>query len=388
LSFALHAPTHATIGLSIAAGCAALLLGWACVGLNLSRGCAVDDTPYLDLCPSAPTPASLRERIARNPGDSAAYVQLALLDRSTARPRYVAAAAQLAPNDANVLLLQARAALDAQDWAHAVEPLVRLTDYRENMNASQVLARLVAAGQGQLLLPYVTPGSRWLPRALGELSPLNAPFSAVLPLVSKALKAGVLSADDARVYLRQLKRAGAWLDAYSLWVSLHDAPLPALYNGSFEDPFDPDGFDWEPTITTPAGRAGAVVERRGSDRHGAVLDIHFTGRALPVPLVRQYVFIGSGRYRVRGEYQAQQFRMEQGLAWSVHCTAGDTTAGRSPALADTGGIWRSFEFDFAVPPGCGAVVSLQLETFAPFEAALGARGRIAFDALTLEKLKP
>jgi hypothetical protein len=388
MSSVFQAPARNTASLGVGlAGCAAaLLLAWLCVDVNLSRGCAVDDTPYLDLCPRAPTPESLRARIARNPGDSAAYVQLALLDRSPARAGYVDAAAQLAPNDGNVLLMQAGAALDRQDWAHAVEPLVRLTNYRENPNASQALARLIAAGQGDLLFPYLTAGAHWLPRALGELSALNAPFSAVLPVVSKALKAGALNPDDARVYLRQLKTAGAWLDAYSLWVSLHDGPVPALYNGSFEEPFDPDGFDWEPTITTPASRAGAIVERRGSDKHGAVLDIRFTGKALPVPLVRQYLFIGDGRYRLRGEYMAHQLRMEQGLAWSVQCTRLAASAGRTAALGDTGGSWQAFTLDFSVPAGCGAVASLQLETYAPFEAALGARGHVVFDALSLEKL--
>ncbi|MGZ5786291.1 MAG: hypothetical protein ACXWJM_10260 [Ramlibacter sp.] len=388
MPFVIPAPARNTarIGLGVAAGCAAFVLAWSCVGVNLARGCAVEDAPYLDLCPGAPTPESLRERIGRNPGDSAAYVQLALIDRSPARPRYVGSAAQLAPNDGNVLLMQAGAALDRQDWPHAVEPLVRLTNFRENTNASQVLARLIAGGQGELLFPHVTPGSHWLPRALGELPALKAPFSAVLPLLARALKAGVLSPDDARVYLRQLKSAGDWLDAYSLWVSLHEGPIPALYNGSFEEPFDPDGFDWEPAIATRASRAGAIVERRGSDKHGAVLDIRFTGRALPVPLVRQYLFIGEGRYRLRGEYMAHQLRMEQGLAWNVQCTGVAASAGRTGALGDTGGSWEPFTLDISVPSDCGAVTSLQLETFAPFEAALGARGRVAFDALSLEKL--
>ena len=233
---------------------------------------------------------------------------------------------------------------------------------------------------------YVTPGSHWLQRTLAELPQLRTPFSAVLPLVAKALKAGVLGPDDARAYLHQLKTAGSWVDAYSLWVSLHEGPLPALYNGSFEQPFDPDGFDWEPTVTTPASRAGAIVERRSADKHGAVMALQFTGRALPVPLVRQYLFIAEGRYRLRGEYMAHQLRMEQGLAWNVQCTAAAASAGRTAPLGDTGGVWQPFTLEFSVPPGCGAVASLQLETFAPFEAALGARGRAAFDALSLEKL--
>jgi hypothetical protein len=78
--------------------------------------------------------------------------------------------------------------------------------------------------------------------------------------------------------------------------------------------------------------------------------------------------------------------MEQGLAWSVQCTRLAASGGRTAALGDTGGSWQAFTLDFSVPAGCGAVASLQLETYAPFEAALGARGHVVFDALSLEKL--
>jgi hypothetical protein len=189
-----------------------------------------------------------------------------------------------------------------------------------------------------------------------------------------------------RTYVRQLKAAGAWADAYSLWLVLQGTSMPTLNNGSFDQPFVSDGFDWEAATAGPPSRAGAIVERRGAEERGAVLDLRFTGRAIAVPMVRQYLFLGEGRYRLRGEYMTRQLRMEEGLAWNVHCTASKTRAGGSPGLADTAGAWRSFAFEFTVPAGCGLVASLQLETFTPSEAALGARGRVAFDAFSLEKV--
>jgi hypothetical protein len=369
----------------------ALLLAWACANVNMARSCATDDTPYLDLCPVEDTKApahidALRARIARNPGDSSAYVQLALDDRSAQRPNFVAAAALVAPNDPNVLLIRASSALERADWPTAVKALIDLTDVRDNPNASLVLARLIAAGHGSLMAPYLVPGSQWLQRALAQMPQQTAAFSAAVPLVAQALKAGILKPEDIRPYVRGLKSAGAWIDAFSLWLSLHKGPIPILYNGSFDQGFDPDGFDWEINASAPLRRAGAVIDRRGGENRGGILDIQFTGRALAVPLVRQYLFVGPGRYKLRGEYRAHQFRMEQGLAWTVQCTSGGASAGRSRALIDTSGIWQAFEFDFTVPRGCGAVASLQLETFAPFEAALGARGRVAFDAFVLEKI--
>lgn len=375
----------------IAAGTlAAGLLAWISIAVNLERACVVADTPYLDLCPAPPGNEArlsmLRSRIAANPGDTRAYVQLALTDRSGAHRSALTAAARLAPSEPNILTAQAAAALNRQDWLAAAGPLVALTEYRGQPRAARALATMIAQGHGSLLADYITPGSRWLPQVLAQMASAGGHFSTALPLVVRALGAGVLDAPTVLAYVRQLKAAGAWVDAYSLWLAMGGKPLPLVYNGGFDEPFQPDGFDWEPARGVPANRTGAFVERRGGDHRGAVLDIRFTGRPIQLPLVRQHLFLGEGRYRLRGDYMARQLRMESGLAWSVACTAAPVQAGRSAALPDTAGIWLPFSFEFSVPAGCGMVASLQLETFAASEAVLGAHGRVAFDALALERL--
>lgn len=371
----------------------AVALGWLSIATNVERGCSAQDTPYLDLCggqrsANAPEAAALRARIQRNPGDASAYVQLATADRSPERARLIQAAARLAPNHPDILIAQAGMALDRQDWAGAVKPLVQLAEYRDAPQATGVLGQLIAGGQGHLLAPYLTPGSHWFARTLPQMSQVPSSLPQALPLVAQALKLRLLDADAVRTYLRGLKATGAWVDAYSLWVSLHGKPLSTLYNGGFEDAFQTDGFDWEIANPGPPSRAGAVVGRRAAEERGTVLDIRFTGRAIAVPLVRQHLFLGPGQYRLRGEYMASQLRMEHGLAWTVRCTTGAAQAGRSDPLTDTGSAWQPFMFKFSIQPGCGAVTSLQLETYAPVEAALGARGRAAFDALALEQLAP
>jgi hypothetical protein len=168
---------------------------------------------------------------------------------------------------------------------------------------------------------------------------------------------------------------------------LHKGASPTLYNAGFDRPFEDDGFDWELMPQQSGTRSGAVVGRAGGDeKRGALLDMRFTGRPFAVPLVRQHVFLGPGRYRLRGEYRAAQLRIEQGLAWTVRCTASPQVA-KSVGLGDTGNSWEPFEFVFAIPPKCGWVAALQLETFAPSDAVLGSRGRASFDALSLEKLE-
>jgi hypothetical protein len=87
---------------------------------------------------------------------------------------------------------------------------------------------------------------------------------------------------------------------------------------------------------------------------------------------------------MRGEYMASKLRSEGGLAWSVVCTSGrKPLAGRSPALQDTGGLWKPFELAFTIPPDCGAVASMQLEPAAQYESTTGMKGRISFDAFSL-----
>lgn len=388
------ARTPAAAALGLGGVCVALALAWLCIDVNLKRGCVARDTPYLEICPEIASPGSdthraeLRARIAANPGDANAYVQLAVASDADRRGPWLDAAQRLAPTAQDVLLMRAAAALQRQDWLASVAPLIQLAEYRADPQAIGALARLIGGGQGPLLAGYLAPGNRWFAPVLARMPQSGAPFSTALPLVAQALKSDALDPGTVRAFVRQLKASGAWVDAYSLWLALHPGPLPTLFNGSFDGAFQPDGFDWEPAVAMPASRAGAIVERHAAQRRSGVLEIRFTGRALAVPLVRQHLFLGEGRYRLRGDYMARQLRMEEGLAWAVRCSAKPGQAGLSAALDDTAGAWQPFEFEFSIPPGCGAVASLQLETRAPYEAAVGARGNVAFDAFSLEKLSP
>lgn len=378
------------VGLAALGIGAAVLLGQQSLVANLERACAVDDTPYLELCPavrsSEERSATLRSRISGNPGDARAYVLLALADRPAGGSPVLEAAARLAPANANVTAMQAAQALEKQDLPGAIGPLVALVEYGHDDKAALVLARMVVGGQWPLLAEHVVAGTKWLASVMAQMQNAQGPFSTSLPLVAIGLDKGVFEPAELMQYVRQLKAARAWGDAYSLWVALHKGVSPTLFNASFDRPFEEDGFDWEVTPQQPLGRSGALVGRTSDEQRGALLDIRFTGRPFSVPLVRQYVFLGPGRYRLRGDYKTTQLRMEQGLAWTVRCTS-SAQAAQSAALGDTSNAWQKFEFQFAIPAHCGWVASLQLETVAPFEATLGSRGRASFDALSLEKLE-
>jgi hypothetical protein len=376
---------------AIACGLAASLL-WFGASVHLRRACVVRDTPYLPLCGDAVAESddrrvqTLRGRLAADPGDAGAWIELTNLETGAHEPALLRASSILAPNDPNVLMWRAGEALAHDDLPKATGLLVALVEFRSQGEAAQTLARLVASGRGTALLrPYLPSASRWLPAVLANVTSLKLPLGSALPLLAEASAKGAVGKPTVQAYVRDLKNAGGWGDAYSLWIAQQRRPVPLLHNGRFDQPFEANGFDWEVTPTLPS-RAGALVAQRSSGDRGQVLDVQFTGKALVVPLIRQYVFVPPGQYLLRGQYMSSRLRSEQGLAWAARCSndkAANLVAGRSGALMDTGGRWQNFQFVIAIPPDCGQVVSLQLETFAPFEAATGLKGRAAFDGLEL-----
>lgn len=374
----------------VIAGTAAILFGLQIVPVNLERACAADDTPYLDLCAWTGAPGStsrvrwLKQRVAADPGDAEAVVQLAYATRGDEQQQWLRQAIALAPTNVNVLALRAQGALERKAWGDAVEPLVRLADQQEHRGAAQALAQLVLAGEGARLKTYLRPGNRWLPAMLASMQEGRIPQAAALPLVADALRAGALPQDQGLSYIASLKSSQAWPDAYALWVALHDKPLPLVYNGDFSEPFQSDGFDWE--IPSESPRSGVAIERELGPGKTFVLALHYNGRQIPVPQLRQFLYLPPGRYRLKGSYSSK-LRLDDGLAWTLTCTATNTTAGRTEPLADTAGLPREFALDFEITPACGLVTTLQLETFSALSAATGGRGRAEFDDIEVTRLR-
>jgi len=252
--------------------------------------------------------------------------------------------------------------------------------------SARVLAELAATPQGvSLLRPHLATAAEWLPQVLNGAYALKLPPGDLLPLAAAAAEKNALPDEARHRYMRSLKASGQWLDAYGLWVANHKNLVPLLYNGSFDEPIEADGFDWEFAIA-PRSRAGVLIEQEPLARRGLVLDIDFTGRSFNSPIVRQYLFLPPGTYHVHGEYMAPKLRSEEGLAWSVQCTAGrPRVLGSSGRLRETGGLWKPVEFDFTVPADCGPVASLQLAPAATYEATTGIKGSVSFDAFSLTR---
>jgi hypothetical protein len=377
---------------AVAATVAACALLWASVSAHLQQACVVRDTPYLPLCddrPASPleTQQKLQARITRNPGDSWTWVRLLVSQESARNAPVLEGATALAPHHSNVLRRRAAAALQGGRLDEGVALLVQMLQHRNNAEAAQVMARLAATPEGSALLrPHLPEARHWLPAVLSAMRTLKIPSAQALPLVAQAMQQGTLAEDARRAYMRSLKAEGAWVDAYGLWLARHAEVVPLLYNGGFDAPFEPDGFDWEYTPGLRS-RAGVLVDQHPLARRGMVLELEFTGRSFSRPIVRQYVFAPPGSYRLRGEYTASKLRSEGGLVWHVVCAStGTKLPARTQAMQDTGGLWKPVALEFAIPPDCGPVASVQLEPVAAFEGTAGFKGRVELDGFGLARI--
>ena len=375
------------LGVAAAAGLIALSFS-----THLQRACMVQDTPYLPICPddanvTKPEMAqALRKHLVQSPGDSGAWITLTNLEAGGRDRALYRASMLLAPTDPNVQMWRAGDALTRNDLPLATALLVDLVDFRRTEDAIKALAQIVASKNGTALLrPHLARANRWLALVFASIGAQKLSLTSALPLLAEASARGAIPPEAIRDYIRALKADSQWADAYALWLSQQRGPTPLLHNGSFEQRFQPDGFDWEVLPVQPS-KAGAIAAQRNYSGHGLVFEVEFTGRPVAVPMVRQYVFLGPGKYVVRGMYMTSRLRMEQGLAWAVRCSnpkSAAPLAGRSGPLQDASTGWHRFQFPVSVGPDCGLVASLQLETFAQFEAVAGIKGRASFDALEL-----
>lgn len=411
-----HSPvtTSARVGRSTGGAVSILLavlvaiwLGHQSLVANVQHACREGQWPGFAACApatqGADTPATVaaaassgwadaQARLQKNPGDVWALLQL--LHRAGPLGRddeaLLAAAAQLAPHRREVLERQLGQALTQQDWSRAVPQLVVLARQHSDAEATRTLARLLAlAPQDPRLLAALTnalqPDSSWLDGAVRAMSSSQLPVGNAMPVVSALALAGRLTPATGLWVIGRLKQEGRWLDAHALWLQLWQRPLGLLFNGDFEQAFVSGAFDWE--VPEPGNsRVGVQVERVGRGERGQVLQLRFTGRALPPALVRQDVLLPEGHYRLQGDYQSTELRSEAGLAWVLSCSTGEEL-GRSPPLRTTGRLWSTLGLTFRVPPRCPGA-TLTLRTQAPYEERTGLRGDMLIDRMRLSRLDP
>lgn len=391
--------TPARLGITAALLVATLWLGWKAWDVNTTMSCWKNEWPQLAMCDEIngrtldEKVARLEQRLAQNPGDTLALVALTVYAHQPDAPSrldpvaLLERAAKVAPQQGDVLRLQAHHAMKEQRWAAALDALIRLSQYHGDAQATRTLTELVNFARvngevGKALVAAARADTGWLDRVLRALPEAKVPTVVAMPLVQQLVEQKTLTPKLGLALIRQLKAEGQWLDAHALWMQLWNKPLPMLFNGDFEQPFLNGGFDWE----TPGGndhRAGAQVSLSGRKERGQVMRVEFRGKALATPIVRQILMLPPGRYRFTGEYQSTELRSEQGLAWVFSCAGSRGEIARAPSLRTTGRDWNRLEVALQVPPECGFGVSLGLQPQADFEARTGMRGEMLFDNFQL-----
>lgn len=380
--------SHMSVRLAVWGAFTALAsaLAWLAWGYNLERACTLRQWPELASCAhtadDVPAKAqSLRERIARNPGDSEAWIELAGLGQGAA----LDTATQLAVQDYRVQRLQAARAIAQQQWPQAVNWLVRLVQDSGDSRAALALAGLVPQPQALAAMrTQLKPGARWLEPVINAMPQAGVPVIAAMPLVVRALPQQGVSPALAQRLLRGFKADGQWLEAHALWTAWLGHPVALVFNGDFEHGFIAGGFDWEVMPALPS-KAGALVGQVTASGHGGVLEIEFSGRPVVQPVLRQHLVLLGNRYVFQGQFMANRLHVKEGLTWALLCATDGREVARTPALKETGGEWRPFMIEFELRPGCGPAVSLQLQTVAPYEALTGLRGQVMFDNFKLEE---
>ncbi len=165
-------------------------------------------------------------------------------------------------------------------------------------------------------------------------------------------------ATEADLLIQRQIKDGRWSNAYVTWAAtLSDAQrtvLGDIYDGSFT--FQPGGhaFDWSlPDRGT--GFDMLIAPRAGSTTDN-VLQVKFDGLPLDYQPIRQRLILGPGHYRLTGMGQSNALTSENGLHWTVACTAGsrqNIIAASQPFAGDI--AWGVFQMEFDVPDAdCGS----------------------------------
>lgn len=368
-----------------------LVLGPLAVRENLRAACDADQWPHLKDCQRPTDPQAqremLRQRIARNPGDAANYVALALLDAQSptgdAPAQSLELARQFAPANGLVQQVAAQQAMAARRWPEAVAALVGLVEHRADPQAARALATLLREPEARAaLVAAVEPGSTWVEPLLRSVGPAGVDVLDAMPVLISALARQALRPESALAVVDQLRGRGAWRDAQALWLHLLGRPTGLIYNGGFDLGFLRGGFDWEFPNAPPSRTGFEVQQPQVAGAHDRALALYFNGRPLAVPPLSQVLVLFPGRYRFTARHMTHSLRAGEGLSWTFACVGEATPLARSEPLRDTGGHWVDAELTLDVPATCAAV-RLALMPLQRSDGLSGLRGELYLDDLRL-----
>lgn len=296
---------------------------------------------------------------------------------------YTALAVRYAPRDVQARAMAAQLAIEAGDFATAVDHYDRMLRV-EPESAQRVFPVMMALAQTdagrERLLARLAEKPLWRPALLQQLAHALPGAADLPPLFHELGRRTALAPAELAAYIGRFVDDRQWPSAYLAWLNELRPPLPGQLtspvNGDFELPVAGGSpFEWH-IDSLPAIEA-RIVSR--DDGPGRALRVVFTGARSPFQGVRQLLLLQPGlEYRLRWRNRLDALDTPRGLHWVVSCADGPSGTLLSGQLLRGSGTWERHEQAFRVPAGCPAQW-LQLELEARIPAETYARGTAWFD---------
>lgn len=195
--------------------------------------------------------------------------------------------------------------------------------------------------------------------------------------------------EQRRLYIDHLLAAGYSTDAYFVWLNgLASSQIGALgnvYDGGFEQALDDEGFGWRPLSNQAFMLGTEPTYGHGGEK---ALHIAFQQRMGSGVLIRQYLMLDPGNYRLQGRSRLDNLSAGKGLRWEISC-ADKTNQGMLLNTEHFTGSddWSRFENVFKVPDSNCELQLLRLQLNAGNDYTESEFGGSAwFDDLEIVKL--
>lgn len=278
----------------------------------------------------------------------------------------------------------------AETLAHA-DALMRTRPGTIPIVAPYVAALAEADGSRDAVVALLTRNPPWRPGLLNQyLVSVRDGRTPLRVLVGLKTSPHPPTAAELRAYLDFLIGHNLYDLAYYAWLQFLPpeqlASAGLLFNGSFEQPFSGQPFDW--LITKGAGFTADRIRR--TDKAGEqALAIDFGQGRVGFQPMTQMTLLAPGTYTLMLQYKGHLVG-RRGLLWRISCAASGEVLGESPMLLGPEPRWKEMRVPFSVPAADCRAQKVLLVHDARSASEQMVTGSMMFDELTItrDKLTP
>lgn len=338
---------------------------------------------------------SARAAFSRDPLDAGSVVQLSRVIEASgneeAAQRLRLIAGDMRPRDTRIQAEALAILIQRRDFEAAMTSLDGLIRVRPNRASTflAVAAEIAAEPEGRsAVAAKLAEQPPWREQFIAETIRSGKPRLAQQVMSDLRAMGTVLSTAELAHLISHYLKAGEMDAAYGAWLSSLSPDelgrVKLVYDGGFAGEVRGLGFDW--TIRPAKGLSYRLFPRNTASMDMS-LQFDFVEVRERFAHLSQILRLRTGRYRIAGEARGESIQPITEFHFIIHCLA----AGQRTILAETSPLpqssqWIQFESTFTVPPtGCGdQVLSLESRKSAGPEKI--SRGRLALDAIVIERL--